>query len=683
MSATPEHPGTLPGLVEWFRLGEHDRVDASVAGLKRLGIQRLRTGISWADYATDSGAAWYDWLLPRLAADFELVPCLASTPPWQGVVGKPSAPPRDPKAFADFIDVMISRHPGMFEHLELWAAPSRHSDWDVRLDPTWMQFCKMVGSAAYWVKQRGLKTVLPGTCPADPAWLDLMGQRGVLQYIDVVGLNGFPGTWETDWEGWPVLVAGQREVLDRHGVAPQLWITETGFSTWRHDERGQIRAFLNAVDSPVDRVYWSSFQDLHPLVPSREGFHVDERHYFMGMVRADGSPKLLGRLLESGGLAAVRDVDRLSRPAPLRPAKSTAKSTAKGMMGAKPMVITGGAGFIGTNLADRLAREGHRVLVFDNLARAGVEQNIDWLKATHGSAVTFELADIRDSYTLRHAVRQAGRMFHFAAQVAVTTSLVDPITDFEVNARGTINLLEAMRERADPPPLVFTSTNKVYGKLADVGLDLDGDRYVPTDCGIRARGIGEDRPLDFYSPYGASKGSADQYVLDYARTYGLPAAVFRMSCIYGPHQFGTEDQGWVAHFLIRALDGQPITLYGDGKQVRDILFVEDLVEAFLAAQASMPAISGQAFNIGGGPDNAVSLIELLNRIGTLTGCHPDVKFGPWRPGDQLYYVSDTTKFRTATGWKPQVGIAEGVGQLAAWLASTRAREVADLRRAAS
>ena len=257
------------------------------------------------------------------------------------------------------------------------------------------------------------------------------------------------------------------------------------------------------------------------------------------------------------------------------------------------ILITGGAGFVGTNLAHRYLSQGIPVRVYDNLSRAGVEQNARWLQETHGGLVQIEAADVRDGSRLRQAVRGASQVFHLAAQVAVTTSLADPMEDFEVNARGTLNLLEAIRVCDVPPPLIFTSTNKVYGGLPDVGLRVRGARYEPEDGSVRAYGIGEARPLDFHSPYGCSKGAADQYVLDYARTYGLPAAVFRMSCIYGPHQFGTEDQGWVAHFLIRALEGRPITLYGDGKQVRDILFVEDLVNAFVLVQDRIEALSGQ------------------------------------------------------------------------------------------
>ena len=336
-----------------------------------------------------------------------------------------------------------------------------------------------------------------------------------------------------------------------------------------------------------------------------------------------------------------------------------------------PILITGGAGFVGTNLAHRFLSQGTQVRLYDNLSRAGVEGNARWLRETHGDLVQIEAADVRDASRLRQAVRGVSQVFHLAAQVAVTTSLTDPMEDFEVNARGTLNLLEAVRACDAPPPLVFTSTNKVYGGLPDVGLRVRGERYEPEDGKVRAHGIGEARPLDFHSPYGCSKGAADQYVIDYARTYGLPAVVFRMSCIYGPHQFGTEDQGWVAHFLIRALEGRPITLYGDGMQVRDILFVDDLVNAFVLAQGRAETLAGQAFNIGGGAGNTVSLLNLLRLIGEAYGREPAVRFDDWRPGDQRYYVSDTRKFEAATGWSAKTDVARGVARLARWLGEAR------------
>jgi CDP-paratose 2-epimerase len=270
-------------------------------------------------------------------------------------------------------------------------------------------------------------------------------------------------------------------------------------------------------------------------------------------------------------------------------------------------------------------------------------------------------------------IGRASAVYHFAAQVAVTTSLERPAEDFDVNARGTLNVLEAIRRSSSPPPLVFTSTNKVYGDLGDVRAVRMGSRYAPASPDIRAHGVSEARPLDFHSPYGCSKGAADQYVLDYARTFGIRAVVLRMSCIYGPRQLGTEDQGWVAHFLLRAASGAPITLYGDGMQVRDVLFVDDLMEAMLAAGRHMDRISGRAFNIGGGPANTTSLLELCDLIGELRGVRPEVSYSGWRQGDQRYYVSDTRAFERATGWAPRVSVRDGVARVHQWVISTRAR----------
>jgi CDP-paratose 2-epimerase len=333
----------------------------------------------------------------------------------------------------------------------------------------------------------------------------------------------------------------------------------------------------------------------------------------------------------------------------------------------KPILITGGAGFVGSNLAHRLLSAGHKVRLLDNLSRAGVERNLRWLIETHGDLVDIEVPDLRNLAIIRHAVRDASQVFHFAAQVAVTSSLVDPIEDFEINARGTLNLLEAIRSVQHPPPLVFTSTNKVYGNLADVEFVKEGTRYVPRDLSMREHGIGENRPLDFHSPYGCSKGAADQYVVDYARTYRIPALVFRMSCIYGPHQHGNEDQGWVAHFVIRSIAGKPITIYGDGMQVRDLLFIDDLVDAFLLAQQHMKKLAGSAFNIGGGSANSISLLELLDLLAKLHGGDLSVCFEDWRAADQRYYVTDTSKFSGLTGWEPRTGVHEGVRRLYEWI----------------
>jgi CDP-paratose 2-epimerase len=341
------------------------------------------------------------------------------------------------------------------------------------------------------------------------------------------------------------------------------------------------------------------------------------------------------------------------------------------------VLITGGAGFIGTNLARRLAEEGRTVLVYDNLSRPGVERNARWLLSRYPDRVELLVADVRDAATLAAAVDRAEAVFHFAAQVAVTSSVADPTHDFDVNARGTLNVLEAVRRQKRPPPLIFTSTNKVYGALADLELARVGERYQPLDARARQRGIDESRPLDFHSPYGCSKGCADQYVLDYARTWDLPALVFRMSCIYGPHQWGNEDQGWVAHFLIRALAGEPIVLYGDGHQVRDLLFVEDLVDAFCLAERRMDVLRGRAYNIGGGPANASSLLELIALIGRLRGEEPEIRKSAWRPGDQRYYVSNTSRFAGAADWAASTSVFDGVARLHDWLRGALVPEPAE------
>jgi CDP-paratose 2-epimerase len=311
------------------------------------------------------------------------------------------------------------------------------------------------------------------------------------------------------------------------------------------------------------------------------------------------------------------------------------------------------------------------VVLFDNLSRPGVDGNLAWLRERHGALVRAVIADVRNEAAVAEALGRASAVYHFAAQVAVTTSVERPAEDFDINARGTLNVLEALRRLPHPPPLVFTSTNKVYGDLSDLGVSRAGSRYAPSCAAAQEHGVSEARPLDFQSPYGCSKGAADQYVLDYARTFGLDAVVLRMSCIYGPRQFGTEDQGWVAHFLLRAASGAPITLYGDGMQVRDILFVDDLVEAILAAGRSAGGISGRAFNIGGGPANTTSLLELVDLIGELHGAAPAVSFSAWRPGDQRYYVSDIRAFREATGWAPKVSVRDGVERLHQWILSMR------------
>jgi CDP-paratose 2-epimerase len=336
-----------------------------------------------------------------------------------------------------------------------------------------------------------------------------------------------------------------------------------------------------------------------------------------------------------------------------------------------PILITGGAGFIGSNLADRLASAGENVVIYDSLARAGVENNLAWLRQKHPQRIVPIIADVRDTALLEQTAGEAAAVFHLAAQVAVTSSLADPLCDFETNVVATVRLIDAVRRVGNGSPVIFASTNKVYGGLGDLKFVREGDSWQAADPEIRSHGIDESRALEFHTPYGCSKGAADQYVLDYARSFGIPTCVLRMSCIYGPRQMGTEDQGWVAHFLIRALERKPINIYGDGYQVRDILHVADAVSAYLAAWRRISRVKGQAFNLGGGPANAVSLRQLIQHIDSLVGHPTTLAFSDWRSGDQRYYVADMRRAEAALDLPPPIHWRDGVADLARWLARHR------------
>jgi CDP-paratose 2-epimerase len=324
-------------------------------------------------------------------------------------------------------------------------------------------------------------------------------------------------------------------------------------------------------------------------------------------------------------------------------------------------LVIGGCGFIGSNLSASLIRSGHEVTVFDNLSRKGTTHNLEWLK-TVGN-FEFVKGDVRDFEEVRNSIKDVDGVFHLAAQVAVTTSIDNPELDFEVNARGTFNVLEAIRKAKVDPSLVMTSTNKVYGGLDGIGVTEEGDRY--TFANLRT-GVSESQPLDLHSPYGCSKGAADQYVRDYARIYSLKSIVFRMSCIYGTRQFGNEDQGWVAHFIISHLLKRKISIYGDGKQIRDVLFIDDLVDAFRKSTANIDKTKGQIYNIGGGPANTISLLELLSYLEKISGYKPDFSFSDWRAGDQKVYFSDIVKANRDFGWEPKISQHEGIRRLYEW-----------------
>jgi CDP-paratose 2-epimerase len=336
-------------------------------------------------------------------------------------------------------------------------------------------------------------------------------------------------------------------------------------------------------------------------------------------------------------------------------------------------LITGGAGFIGSNSARRLTELGHDVVVFDNLSRSAASFNRDWLSRVAPS-VRFVLGDVRNAADLRAVLAEPfDAVIHLAGQVAVTTSIVDPAADWEANAVGTFRLLEALRGRwgkdaARAPLLIYASTNKVYGHISGGEVLRDG-RW---DLASGTSGVSEDEQLSFESPYGCSKGAADQYVVDYHRSFGLPTVAFRQSCIYGERQFGEEDQGWVAWFALAAVFGLPITIFGDGNQVRDLLWVDDLVAAYLAALAHKGDVAGKAFNIGGGPEFRLSLAELMRTLENRLGRPIPVSRAAARLGDQKVFYCDVSRARASLGWTPRVSPAEGVDRLLAWISANRA-----------
>ncbi len=331
--------------------------------------------------------------------------------------------------------------------------------------------------------------------------------------------------------------------------------------------------------------------------------------------------------------------------------------------------ITGGAGFIGSNAAHHFAAQGHQITLYDNLSRVGGQANLDWLCQNHPDRLTFVRGDVRDYDHLAQAVTGADVVLHLASQVAVTTSVQNPREDFEINALGTFNVLEAVRHHAPQAAMLYASTNKVYGGMEDVGVVLQGERYAYAN---HPHGISEAYPLDFHSPYGCSKGTGDQYTIDYARIYGLRTLVFRQSCIYGRRQFGVEDQGWVAHFVIAAQLGRPISIFGDGRQVRDLLHVSDLIRAYELGIANIDRLAGQALNVGGGPQNTLSVwSEFGPLLAELAGHDVPIAYHDWRPGDQRVFIANVRKAQQLLGWQPTVSPEQGIRDLWGWVAANR------------
>ena len=622
----PEHAERL-GFTVGFRTGDRQPAERAATRLRCLGIRHVRLVLAAADIADDD---WLSWLLDRLADDFQLLPSIdvnASAVAAGGALSR-----------------LIRKHTGQFKPIEL-------SD-SGRCTPD------MLRAAAHLVQAAGHDVVIAVDAASIAERIESYGQHGLLALVSAVGLRSLCTSSRPALDD---LLAAAQSSAEPYRPSLPLWFSAVGESTRRYDIAKQVRVFRQALSTTADRVYWHTLTD-------DPACDFQDRDAHCGVDDAQG-PKLLGRLLE-GGVKAVEQILQLAHPQP-----------APAILGIRPVLVTGGAGFIGANLADRLAADGRHVEILDALTRPGVERNLRWLARRHPAHISFTLGDLRDEAATREAACRASAVFHLAGQVAVTTSMVHPLTDFEVNARGTLTLLEALRQGNPTAPLIFASTNKVYGDLADIELRREGDCYLPQRADYRARGVSEARKLCFHTPYGCSKGTADQYVLDYAHSFGLRTAVLRMSCIYGERQLGTEDQGWVAHFLLRAIAGERVTIYGDGRQVRDILHVGDAVAAYIAVWQNIDAVAGRAYNLGGGPANAVSLLQLIEHIELLLGRRVDVEFSAWRPGDQRYFVADTAAVRRDLGLPVALDWRAGLQRLAshfgvAALAPTHVREAA-------
>ncbi|MGR6036326.1 MAG: NAD-dependent epimerase/dehydratase family protein [Candidatus Nitrosoglobus sp.] len=618
------------GISEWLVAGEYQQAGQLFDDACTVGLKDIRLAVTLDQWNSAKERAWYQWLVANAAERFEVVIALHRLPPYLSYQLSP-AWVHESSVYQQFFKEVCEEMGNKVQWLEL-ADPLGVPAWP-DVSPKSIELLSNLGLES-----------APNTClgglSLDVQWLALAHRQGLFAGAGVQALS-FRQFSRADWADELSKVAeilSAKQALECWLVPDQLFSKIKGHIGLLLEEWGIL------LNSPAKRVY------LNLILAPTEGQSQQGR----GLRTADGRPALLGRLLQRGGVSKVQEVSAWAR--------RSVRSRSRGRE-----LIIGGAGFIGCNVAARLATMGHQVVVFDNLTRPGTERNLEWLCQRFPDRIEVLLADVRDRDAVRHAVQQASRIFHFAAQVAVTTSLKQPLFDHEVNTLGTLHILEEMRRQRHPPSMVFTSTNKVYGGLEDVELQATPLGYAPVDAALRTGGIDELRPLKFCSPYGCSKGAAEQYVLDYARTFGLSATVLRMSCIYGPHQFGNEDQGWVAHFIYQVITGAPITFYGDGLQVRDVLYIDDLVEAILAAINHLPATAGEAFNIGGGPQNVLSLRGLTKQLAILHHSVPVVEMKDWRSSDQRYYVSDTSKFYQATGWRSSVGYQEGIRRLYEWM----------------
>jgi len=603
--------------------GRYSAAERSLDSAAAAGISRLRLQIQLDDWHLPGGRNWFRWLTLRAREQFQVVAALAR-PAMDTRDGPPPVWTQQPDVFGQFVTQALTQLGGNCEWLEL-SDPLGSSSWpDISRE------------SASLLAGLGIPAdcrLCLGGLPLNRTWLERALEQGLFNSFQALAFRsaGDVGNWAGNWRQG---LAAARTARRQSGQE-QLWLTpdQLGASSGTSAMGQELAACSQLLESSVDQIYLPACADTQ---------------------RITGNPDLVSRIRRSGGNPALQTA---------RPRRQIHTLAAR----PEADLVIGGAGFIGSNLAARLAAANRQVVVLDNLSRPGTELNAAWLSKCYPDTIRMVLADIRDFDAVYDAVSGARRVFHLAGQVAVTTSLDQPHLDQSINTLGTINVLEAVRRCSPPPLTVFTSTNKVYGSLADIPLRHTPRGYEPTDAGVRSSGIGEDRTLSFCSPYGCSKGAADQYVLDYAGTFGLPTAVLRMSCIYGPRQFGNEDQGWVAHFMRQMLDNQPITIYGDGFQVRDLLFVEDLINALLDVADHLPTHKGQAFNVGGGPFSSISLRGLLDRLAAMHGPMPPVRMRHWRPADQRYYVSDTSRLHALTGWQPTVNLQHGLKLLYTWM----------------
>lgn len=643
------------GFSERFFVGEYERADRIVSAIRQGGFTSLRVDVSARDYYARGGTEWYEWLFRRIASELELLPCLEFSS-----TGADS-PSRGVRVYADFVDTVLSHHGKHFDYVELSSPPPPTGGDGVR--DLWLRSTESL--TAILQATRGgwnvvLGTVAPGLSPSSGAsphpesyWIHALCERGLLDQVSAVSLQGLHQP--KAWNRFQQLARSLQAVLDAHGARAALWLTEGGYPSSARDETLQVRHLAAFLNVPAERHYWRSWEDR----PAAEAPLPDQR---LGVVRADGRPKLVARLLQQD--TATRNACLTVEPIAVRAAALP------------PVVILGGAGFIGTNLAKSFLEDGEQVIVVDNLSRPGVEHNLRWLKSRYGDRLQAKLTDIREEPGLGEILRGARAVVHLAAQVAVSASLFDPLEEFEVNAYGTLRVLEALRHNGGHVPLLFASTSQVYGDLADIELQATPDGYLPVDPALRERGIDERRPLDPRTPYGCSKGVADQYVLDYARTFGLPLAVVRMSSVYGPRQFGTEEHDGLAYVVLRALRREPVVLESEGQKVRDLLHVDDAVRAYRLLLDCIQETRGRAFNLGGGPDNAVCLKRLLTEIESLTGEKIEVTRSDASPRDALYFVADVHRLERAVGWQPEIDWRAGLRDLWAWLESFDPRAVA-------